>query len=237
MRILRNATEDEVITAFLRAEYYHSDFDDTRDLLSHYVFSSEDSEVSQSVRRELFFRRRQNLWSALPADTRWVMGELETRDLERTFLLSRGHWNTLASGDRRLQIVSQVFRTKEAPDIAQHHRQKIEHVRQALVASKDVSSVVLIGASPESCLVVLEGNHRLTAAMLVSSDFARQRFQVFCGFSSRMKQCIWFQDSPGNRLRHAYRLLRMRLLGGYGRPSARLSARDLGTVDLGTTRL
>jgi hypothetical protein len=61
----------------------------------------------------------------------------------------------------------------------------------------------LIGLDDVQPVTVLEGNHRLTAAVLASPGVLRSRFQVFCGFSPRMSECCWYQTNVSNLWRYA----------------------------------
>jgi hypothetical protein len=61
----------------------------------------------------------------------------------------------------------------------------------------------LIGQDARSPVTILEGNHRLSAAMLVGPEVASTRFRVFCGFSSRMTESCWYRTNLPNLWRYA----------------------------------
>jgi hypothetical protein len=89
---------------------------------------------------------------------------------------------------------------------------KIQQLRYRLQANSEThGAVLLIGVDPSKPLTVLEGNHRLTAALLVSPDVMQKRFRVLCGFSDRMTESCWYRtDIPNlvrylkNRITHLY---------------------------------
>ena len=89
---------------------------------------------------------------------------------------------------------------------------KIQQLRYRLNANQETnSSVLLIGLDDKSPLTVLEGNHRLTAGLLVSPEVMRKRFRVLCGFSGKMVESCWYRtDIPNlfrylkNRITHLY---------------------------------
>ncbi len=54
-----------------------------------------------------------------------------------------------------------------------------------------------------SPVTVLEGNHRLTAALLASPEVLHSRFRIFCGFSPRMSESCWYQTNLPNLWRYA----------------------------------
>ena len=61
----------------------------------------------------------------------------------------------------------------------------------------------MIGSDDTLPVTVLEGNHRLTAAVLASPGVLRTRFQVFVGMSPRMSECCWYQTNVSNLWRYA----------------------------------
>ena len=68
--------------------------------------------------------------------------------------------------------------------------------------SADDSAVLLIGVDDEQPVTVLEGNHRLTAALLASPEVLQKRFRVFCGLSPHMPECCWYQTNIANLWRY-----------------------------------
>jgi len=56
-------------------------------------------------------------------------------------------------------------------------------------------------------LTVLEGNHRLIAALL-SSPKTRSTLRFFCGLSARMTQCCWYKTNLATLLRYGTNLVR-----------------------------
>ena len=53
------------------------------------------------------------------------------------------------------------------------------------------SGVLLIGIDDRHPLTIMEGNHRMMAAMLSMPESAHRRFRFYCGFSPRMDSCCW----------------------------------------------
>jgi hypothetical protein len=52
-------------------------------------------------------------------------------------------------------------------------------------------------------LTIIEGNHRMTAAALVSPQDAHLHFRFLCGFSPHMMNCCWYQTDFSTLLRYA----------------------------------
>ena len=60
------------------------------------------------------------------------------------------------------------------------------------------SAVLLIGVDEEQPLTILEGNHRLAAAMLVSPRLVHTGFRVLCGLSPHMYESCWYDTNIPN---------------------------------------
>jgi hypothetical protein len=80
---------------------------------------------------------------------------------------------------------------------------KIQALSYHLRNHEDTSAVLLIGMDDRLPVTALEGNHRLTAALLVSPEVLQNRFRVFCGFSPRMSESCWYQTNLPNLWRYA----------------------------------
>jgi hypothetical protein len=71
--------------------------------------------------------------------------------------------------------------------------------------------VLLIGTSEDEHLTILDGNHRLVAAMLAAPSGV-QRLRFLVGISPRMMECCWYNTNFSslfrygrNRLKHVVR--------------------------------
>jgi len=65
------------------------------------------------------------------------------------------------------------------------------------------SSVLLIGLDESGPMTIIEGNHRMAAASLISPGDVSRRFQFLVGFSPRMTECCWYQTDLSTLLRYA----------------------------------
>jgi hypothetical protein len=70
---------------------------------------------------------------------------------------------------------------------------KLRSLSHELSTAQEHSAVLLIGIDETWPLTIIEGNHRLTAATLVSPAEVPTRFRFLCGFSPRMRECCWYQ--------------------------------------------
>jgi hypothetical protein len=69
-------------------------------------------------------------------------------------------------------------------------------------------TVLLIGVDPHSPLTILDGNHRMAAAMLAHPPAAMESFRFVCGFSPAMTRCCWYHTNVNTLSRYFTNLLR-----------------------------
>jgi hypothetical protein len=88
-------------------------------------------------------------------------------------------------------------------------RAKIEDLRDHLQEDNSAISgaVLLIGLSESCPFTILDGNHRLLAAMLATPE-AVDRLRFYCGLSPRMAQCCWYQTNVATLARYARNMIR-----------------------------
>lgn len=204
MKRIRPVPEPGVIAEFLKNEFYHGEFHRDRDRFEQLVMKADiNNERDNALRRALLFRRRGHMWRELPADTQWWQIEFETEDLELIRVFPRAQWRRVSRGNYQLtdiarRIKSEKFAGKTGDFIA-----KVQALSYRMRTQHNNSSVLLIGIDESHPFTILEGNHRLTAAMLVSPEIVRSRFQVFCGLSPNMARSCWYETNFANLWRYA----------------------------------
>jgi len=232
MKHLRPASEAEVIAEFLRNEFHHRDFDSDRERFAALVREAELSDQAQNaIRRALFYRRRGHMWNQIPRGTLWSLVRLEPADLDRLCVLARTHWKKIAAGNYLLRNVAEQIRARdfhgtrviggtagggiEISDVGEH----VDGMRAfgQDLSRRDDSAVVLIGVDDFQPVTILEGNHRLTAALLVSPQLLSTQFRVYFGASPQMAACCWYRTNLPNMVRYARNRLRY-----FGNPGADL---------------
>ena len=204
MNRLRRVTEAEVIAEFLKNEFYQEEFHQDRERFEELVLGAQiTDEAGNALRRALLFRRRGHMWRELPADTQWWEVQIEPQDLQRVRVFPRAQWRRVANGSFLLKDIVKRIRTKPFRGRTRDFIAKVQALSYYLRNHADESAVLLIGMDDEKPVTVLEGNHRLTAALLASPDVLQQRFRVFCGLSPRMSQSCWYQTNVPNLWRYA----------------------------------
>ena len=204
MRKLRLLPEEEVIAEFLRNEFHHREFDEDRAKFQRLVENPDlGSAAENALRRALLFRRRGALWRELPSDTRWWETKLQAADVEHIRFFPRAQWRKLSRGRFYVnEIVDRIRNT--GPNLDENFHRKLQAVSSELQEeSAEPTSILLIGQDESSPLTIIEGNHRVAAALLVSPGRLPEHFRVLCGLSPRMTECCWYHTSIGNLLRYA----------------------------------
>jgi hypothetical protein len=209
MKKLRRVTEAEVIAEFLKNEFYQEEFHQDREQFEHLVLGAQiRDEAGNALRRALLFRRRGHMWRELPDDTQWWEVQIEAEDLERLRVFPRAQWRRVANGSFLLKDIVRRIRNKPFRGRTRDFIAKVQALSYHLRNHEDDSAVLLIGVDEAKPVTVLEGNHRLTAALLASPEVLQSRFRVFCGSSARMSQSCWYQTNLPNLWRYACNRMR-----------------------------
>lgn len=204
MKRLRRVTEAEVIAEFLKNEFYQEEFHADREQFEDLVLGAQlEDESANALRRALLFRRRGHMWRELPSDTQWWEVQIEPEDLKRVQVFPRAQWRRVANGSFLLSDIVKRIRTKPFRGKTRDFISKVQALSYYLRTHDDNSAVLLIGVNDDSPVTVLEGNHRLTAALLASPEVLQSRFRVFCGLSPRMSESCWYQTNIANLWRYA----------------------------------
>jgi hypothetical protein len=204
MKTIGPVTEAVAIGEFLKNEFYEPEYNKDRDKYEALVLHPNYEDANENaIRRALLYRRRGHMWRELPPDTQWFEVEVEQKDLERIRVFPRAQWRKISNGSFCIGDVVQRIRESNYRDGGDRVIAKIQMMRYRIKADAMApSTVLLIGLDLHSPLTILEGNHRLAAAMLVSPEMARTRFRVFVGLSPRMNESCWYQTNFANLWRY-----------------------------------
>ena len=208
LRKIRRVSENEVIAEFLQSEFYQTEYRPYHGTLAHLVDTPDlADERDNALRRALLFRRRGRLWRELPPDTEWWEVELQSEDVRRIRVFARNQWLRYGTPGFFLlntvdRIRSRILHNSRDPFIA-----KLRSLSDEIVQNVEYSSVILIGIDVTTPITILEGNHRMTAAALVSPETLHKRFRFICGFSPRMWECCWYRTDASTLWRYALNTL------------------------------
>jgi hypothetical protein len=207
IRILRRVSEAEVIAEFLKSDFNCPAFHEYRNALSDLVMAPNlDDPIENAKRKALLFIRHLALWKEVPANTEWYEVELRPSELRHVRVFPRAQWRKLARGNFSVPAVAERM-GKNKSAIEPSFRAKIDAIGdRVLREDPDLGAVVLIGINETEPITVLDGNHRLMAAILASPhNMGRLRF--LCGLSSRMSECCWYNTNLVTLTRYAKNVL------------------------------
>lgn len=204
MKRLCRITEAEVISEFLKGEFYNREYDQDRDRFEFVVQEPDlNDNVENTVRRALLFRRRASMWRELPENTQWWEVGLELGDLERLNVFPRAQWRSIARGNFRALHVAELIRLRFNPAANPGDLSAKIHALRALMGLEGPrSTILLIGRDENQPVTVLEGNHRFVAALLLPREMMLRRLRVVCGFSPNMDRCCWYKTTLPNLARY-----------------------------------
>src|ERR1700751_3062627 len=206
---IRAVSEAEVIAEFLRAEFYQPEFDPYRAQFGEIVSDGDmANDRKNAIRKTLLFRRRGKLWRELPSDTQSWEVELRASDLPRVRAFPRKQWAKFAEGDFYLtRMIARIQAIVESKDQSWFSA-KMRSVAADLRGKGVPNSVLLIGVDERSPLTIIEGNHRMAAAMLVAPEEVNQQFRFYCGLSPSMTKCCWYKTDFRSLTHYAANMLR-----------------------------
>lgn len=206
-RIIRSVSEDEVISEFLKSDFYSPEFRRYQESLHKVVCTPDlDNAGDNARRRALLFLRHLALWKELPIGTKWFEVEINEADLGQIRAFPRAHWRKLAHGNFSMTEVTEGMRSRQHLVDAQFLTKMASIGDQLLQEDHGFSAVILIGVNERGPLTVLDGNHRLVAATLASPS-GLNKLRFLCGLSPRMTECCWYNTSLTTLFRYGKNIL------------------------------
>jgi len=206
-RLIRRVSEDEVIAEFLKSDFPSPAFRDYHDALRELVVNPNlDDATENAKRRALLFIRHLSLWKEIPTDTEWYEAELTQEGLVNIRAFPRAQWRKPAHGNFSMTRIVEGVRTRE-DTLDNHFLAKISDIRNRIETENiTFGSLILIGINENEPLTVLDGNHRLVAAMLTAPE-GLQKLRFMCGLSPRMMECCWYNTNIGTLFRYGKNIL------------------------------
>lgn len=209
LRVGRRLPEEEVMAEFLRSEFHHPEFDEYRNQFDHLVRNPDlGSPRENAVRQALLFLRRGPMWRELPADTAWYEVRLSQDELDRIRFFPRAQWRRVAQGSFYLTDVVERIRVHLKAPTNDRFFGKLRLLSSTVQDNLVNPAVLLIGVNETGPLTILDGNHRIAAAMLGDSPVALDQFRFICGFSPQMTRCCWYATNVNTLLRYFKNLVR-----------------------------
>jgi hypothetical protein len=207
VRLIGRISEDEAIAEFLKSDFHGPAFRAYQHSFSEIVKSPDCGNPDENAkRRALLFIRHLYLWREIPPETEWYEVEITAENLANVRMFPRAQWRKVANGRfSTLEIAEGMRNRQDRLDAA--FVTKIQAIgRRFDVEDPELGAVLLIGISETEPLTVLDGNHRLMAAMLRSPG-STQKLRFICGLSPRMTECCWYRTNLMTLFRYAKNVL------------------------------
>jgi O-antigen/teichoic acid export membrane protein len=195
VRVLRRVAEDEVIAEFLKSDFHIPAFREYQESLRELVTRPNLEDANENAkRRALLFIRHLALWQELPSDTSWYELEVTEADLIQIRVFPRAQWRKLARGSFSISHIVEDMRSRRHL-VDTNFLEKISALCERFSETDPgFGAVLLIGLNESEPLTVLDGNHRLVAAML-SSYAGLNKVKFLCGLSPHMTDCCWYNTN------------------------------------------
>jgi len=148
------------------------------------------------------------MWRELPANTKWFEVDLNHEDLARIRFFPRAQWRRVAQGNFYLKDVVERIRQESDESSDDDFFRKLHLLSGALQRNLMNPTVLLIGVNDKGPLTILDGNHRMAAAMLSQPSATLGQLQFICGFSPDMIRCCWYYTSVNTLMRYFRNLVR-----------------------------
>lgn len=197
MRYIEPITEHDMVVVFLKTEIHSTGRYDKeilalleRDGVSRKIIDEPDmgNPEENDYRIQLLgdfrgYKQNRGLFECFPDDVSWYRGALSKDELARTRYIDYSYWNVLSGGSRL--PVDAAKNIRAGIEVFGESTQWGLEMAQALEAGAVFPELILVGCSPESGLVVLEGHVRLTAYIL-ALEHIPEELNVIVGFSANM---------------------------------------------------
>jgi O-antigen/teichoic acid export membrane protein len=207
VRLIRRVTEDAVIAEFLKSDFHSPAFRDYQQSLREVVEKPNLEDADENAkRRALLFIRHLALWKEIPIGTEWYEVEINEEELSQIRVFPRAQWRKLARGNFSITEIAEGLRTRQhlvdAPFLS-----KIAAIGEQLPQDDPgFGALILIGLNENESLTVLDGNHRLAAA-IVASPSRLKKLRFLCGLSPQMKECCWYNTNLVTLFRYGRNVL------------------------------
>jgi O-antigen/teichoic acid export membrane protein len=204
--LLWPVTENEVIAEFLNSDLNHPDFRDLNKVPGLIPEPNQHHANAIAKRHALLLAKRRSLWEELPSKTEWHEVKVNEDALDLIRIFPRSQWRKLARGNYSVVRVTEGLR-------AGRHTLDDRFLSKIAILGEQLSqgdgkfgTVILLGINEHGPVTVLDGNHRLVAALL-SSPAGLSKLRFMCGFSPRMTECCWYKTNPVTLIRYGKHIL------------------------------
>ena len=196
MRYIESITEHDMVAVFLKTEIHSDRYDKEifalleRDGVSRKIVDEPDTSNPEEndYRIQLLgdfrgYKQNRGLFERFPDGVSWNRVALSKDELARVKYIDYSYWNELSGGSRL--PVDAAKNIRAGIEVFGESTQWGLEIAQMLEAGAVFPELIVVGCSPESGLVVLEGHVRLTVYFL-APEHIPEELNVIVGFSPNM---------------------------------------------------
>ena len=193
MRLLQPMTEDDMIAVFLKTEIASERFGGK--IASLLERGGEDRSVvdtpdvtsagENACRRRLLRGYRAYVLDELPPGASWHRALLSREEVAQVRYVDYSYWNEISRGTGFPLDAAEVIRTGR--EVYGQSNAGFLRLAQALREGARFPELIVVGASPDAGLTLLEGHVRLTAYML-AQECLPDELEVIAGFAPEFSQ-------------------------------------------------
>lgn len=197
MKIIREITDDEMISVFLKAEINSDRFGPVvisflqkynldRNIVDNPdIENQEENKQRRTLLREFRgYEENAYIFKDFPLDIRWFRALLTKAELGKVLYINWGYWVEVTEGTRLPQDLVKKIETKELPEDKEVIR--FRQVAKSIKSGVKLPELIIVGENKHSKLVVVEGHVRLTAYFLAPEIIGKE-IEVIIGFSKNIR--------------------------------------------------
>jgi hypothetical protein len=198
MQKIRDITENEMVSVFLKAEANSSRWGSSISLLlkqdgkDKSIINTPDLDNNEenSYRKKLLgdfrgYEHNTHLFETFPKDVKWQLVKLSKAELERAKYMKYDYWDELSNKTRLAKHGAESVR--KGVEIYRVSNEGFLKAAEAIKNGVAFPSMIFITKNIHSDIIVLEGHQRITAHFLVPESL-HDGLEVILGFSDSMDQ-------------------------------------------------
>jgi hypothetical protein len=193
MKIIKEATEDEMVLAFLRAELHSDRWKDKvgKILLKYDVESKliDEADLHNKTENKLRlkvlgdlrgYRRNTKLFKDFPKpkEVKWFRARLQRKELGKVKYINYSYWNQLTGGSGL--VVDGVKTIKKGIEVLEVGNDQYIKLADHVNKGGKFPEIILIGKNEGKELSVVEGHVRITSFLL--AEESPDNLEVIVGF-------------------------------------------------------
>lgn len=190
MKIAEQLPIDQVISEWLKAEWYKSYFDNFREEYSQIVYSPDllSDEENQTRKKLLESLRHDVITPLFNLSVSWYCLTLSSvEDYQNISIIPTGDW---------YEVSGTTFKVGTVPENLFHdigHKEDIRKKTLYLQKHKRFDERMILVGSSENDLTVIEGNHRMVASLMhmQKNNISDLPQKVIAGFTDNIAKYRW----------------------------------------------